>query len=89
MNILSGINSNKLNSLLYDELYDESDFVFFAADCVNDVEELETLLDSKNQTLILKVLTILKEKQALTPEHKEIALKNITSEDIRQVAEVL
>ena len=26
------VNVNKLNSLLYDELYDESDFVFFAVD---------------------------------------------------------
>lgn len=86
---LSGINTNKLNSLLYDELYDESEFVFFAVDCVNDIEELETLLDSKNQTLVLKVLSTLKEKQVLTQAHKEIALKNITSDDIRQIAEVL
>lgn len=86
---LDKINVNKLNSLLYDELYDESDFVFFAVDCVNDVEELETLLDSKNQTLVLKVLTVLKEKQALTQAHKEIALHNITNYDIKQVVEVL
>ena len=86
---LKGLNINKLNSLLYDELYEESDFVFFAVDYINDIEELETLLDSSNQTLLLKVLTTLKDKQALTQAHKEQALNNITSEDIRQIIEVL
>ena len=84
-----GVNVNKLNSLLYDELYDESDFVFFAVDYINDIEELETLLDSSNQTLLLKVLTTLKEKQALTQAHKEQALNHITSEDIKRIVEVL
>ncbi len=87
--VLDNININKLNSLLYDELFEESDFVFFAVDYVNDVEELETLLDSHNQTLVLKVLTALKEKQALTQAHKELALHNITNLDIKQVVEVL
>ena len=87
--LLSGVNKNKLESLLYDELYDESDFVFFAIDYVDELEELETLLDSSNQTLILKVLTLLKEKQQLTSAHKELALSNITSQDIRMVAEAL
>lgn len=87
--VLDNININKLSSLLYDELFEESDFVFFAVDYVNDIEELETLLDSHNQTLVLKVLTTLKEKQALTQAHKELALHNITNSDIKQVVEVL
>lgn len=87
--LLDKISSAKLNSLLYDELFEESDFVFFAVDYADDIEELETLLDSKNQTLVLKVLTILKEKQALTQTHKELALNNITNQEIRQIAEVL
>ena len=88
-NFLKGINVNKLNSLLYDELYEDSDFVFFAVDYINDIEELETLLDSSNQTLLLKVLTTLKEKQALNSSHKEQALRHITSDDIKQIVEVL
>ena len=83
------VNVNKLNSLLYDELYDESDFVFFAVDYINDIEELETLLDSSNQTLLLKVLSTLKEKQALTQAHKEQVLNHITCEDIKRIVEVL
>lgn len=88
-NLLKGIKEDKLNSLLYEELYDGSDFVFFAVDFVDEIEELETLLDSDNQTLLLKVLTILKEKQALKPEHKELALKNITNNEIKTIVEVL
>ena len=84
-----GVNVNKLNSLLYDELYEESDFVFFAVDYINDIEELETLLDSSNQTLLLKVLSVLKEKNALNDEHKKQALSHITSEDIKRIVEVL
>ena len=87
--LLAGIKEAKLNSLLYDELYEESDFVFFALDYTNDIEELETLLDSKNQTLILKVLTILKEKQALSDAHKQVALESITNPEIRRIIEVL
>lgn len=86
---LNKINEQKLNSLLYEELYDDSDFVFFAVDFVDDIEELETLLDSKNQTLVLKVLTILKEKQALKDEHKSLALNHVTCEDIKKIIEIL
>lgn len=86
---LKGINIHKLKSLFYDELFDGSDFVFFALDFVDEVEELETLLDSENQTLILKVLTVLKERNQLKDEHKNIALDNITSSDIKQIVEVL
>ena len=43
------------------------------------IEELEELLDSQNQTLILKVLSVLKSKGSLNAEHKENALKNITN----------
>ena len=87
--LLSGVNEGKLNSLLYDELYEESDFVFFAIEYADEVEELEALLDSKNQTLILKVLTILKEKGALTEAHKNTALGIVTSEDIKQIVNSL
>ena len=75
--------------MFYDELYDGSDFVFFALDYVDEVEELEELLDSHNQTLILKVLSVLKDKGSLNAEHKENALKNITNPEIKQIVEVL
>ena len=87
--LLSKINTKKLDSLLYDELFDESDFVFFALDFVDEIEELETLLDSENPTLILKVLTILKEKGVLSSRTKELALQNVSKPEIREIIEVL
>lgn len=88
-NLLNGVNKQKLDSLLYEELYDGSDFVLFAVDFVDEIEELETLLDSTNPTLILKVLTLLKEKEALTDSHKELALNNVVNDGIREVIKVL
>ena len=87
--LLNGIKKQKLDSLLYEELYEGSDFVLFAVDFVDEIEELETLLDSTNPTLILKVLTLLKEKEALTDSHKELALNNVVNDGIREVIKVL
>ena len=87
--LLNGLNNKKLESYFYDELFAGSDFVFFAIDYVDEIEELESLLDSQNQTLVLKVLTLLKEKSVLNQEHKKIALNAITSDDIKKIIEVL
>ena len=86
---LSTIDSNKLKSLLYDELFDESNFVFFAVDYVDEIEELETLLDSRNPTLILKVLSKLKELNALKNEHKQQAMNIIDDETLRACVSAL
>ena len=87
--LLKGLNNKKLKSYFYDELFDGSDFVFFALDYVDEIEELESLLDSQNQTLVLKVLTLLKDKAVLNHEHKNIALNAVTSDDIKKIIEVL
>lgn len=88
-NLLCGVNEQKLNSLLYEELYDESDFVLFAVDYADEIEELEALLDSSNQTLILKVLEILKNKNALKISHKNLALEKISEPGLKKVVEAL
>jgi len=87
--LLKRYNSDKLESLLYDELYEESDFVFFALDFTNESEELEALLDSKNETLLLKVLTLLKDKGKLRQDHKNSVLGMIQSSDIKNIIKVL
>lgn len=87
--LLQGMNKNKLQSFMYDELYEESDFVMFAIDFVEDVEMLESLLDSKNPTLLLKILSILKMKNCLKSTHKEIALKNLTLDEHIKIIEAL
>ena len=86
---LKQFNNHKLESLYYDELFEESEFVFYAVDYVDEISELETLLDSKNETLILKILTILKERQMLTLDHKQAVLDKISCEEIKQIIEVL
>ena len=70
-------------------MYDESDFVFFAVDYVDEPEELETLLDSTNPTLVLKVLSRLKEREQLTQAHKDLALNNIEKDDLKRFIEAL
>ena len=87
--LLSGINSLKLKSLLYDELYEESNYALFAIDYVDEAEELEVLLDSKNPTLVLKILSRLKELGNLSDLHKKSALKVINAEDLRQYINAL
>ncbi|MBO5738572.1 hypothetical protein J6R97_04455 [bacterium] len=87
--LLDKFNNNKLESLFYDELYEESDFVFFALDFVNEIDELDELIDSNNETLILKVLTLLKEKNALNQDLKNKALFKISNVDIKNIIEVL
>lgn len=87
--LLTKFDDSKLASFLYDELYDESDFVFFAVDFVDEIEELETMLDSSNPTLILKILTILKAKNKLMPAHKELALKKVMDDNFKQYIEAI
>jgi hypothetical protein len=87
--IMKTLNTSELNSYLYDELYEDSDFVFFALDYVDEIEELETLLEGQNQTLILKVLSIIKEKGLLDSKHKDIALQNITNNNIKDIVNVM
>ena len=87
--LLEGIDRYKLKNLLYDELYDGSDFVIFAVDYAEEKEELEVLLEGSNPTLILKVLTKLKDKEALTQVHKDIALSNIEENDLKRFIEAL
>ena len=88
-NFLTQYSNGKLESLFYDELYEDSDFVFFAVDYVNEIEELEEMLDSNNQTLILKILTLIKEKNKLSDKHKASALERITCPEIKKIIEVL
>ena len=86
---LQKYNNHKLESLFYDELYEESDFVFFAVDYVDEIAELEALIDSDNETLLLKILTLLKEKGKLAQSHKDSVLSKIESLDIKNIIEVL
>ncbi len=87
--LLVGIDSYKLKNLLYDELFESSDFVLFAVDYADEREELEALLDCNNPTLILKVLSKLKDNDVLTQEHKNQALNIIEEDELRSLIDAL
>lgn len=71
--------------LIDNELKENSLFVFTALDFTTNAEKVRSLLNSKNQTLILKSVEILKELKNLTPQDKNIALENTSNSDIKNI----
>lgn len=84
--LLNKMNINKYISPLYEELYEDSDFIYFVMELVRDEDAIASLLSGENQTVILKAMTLLKTMGSLTSEFKETGLANITDENIRSVA---
>lgn len=69
---------------------EDSEFVFFALNLISELkldkaDEVRNLLDSCNQTLILKALEVLKNLDKLTEADKNCAMKNVTDENIKAV----
>lgn len=87
--MLKNLDTNKYLSPLYEELYEESDFIYFAMELIKDEEAIASLLTGKNQTVILDAMTILKSMDKLTEEYKAQGLSNITDENIKSVAEAM
>lgn len=84
----SNINDN-LDDFIQKELNTESDFVLSAIELIKNTELLKPLLETKNQTVILKTLETLKLSENLTTQDKEIALKNVSSEEIKSIIQAL
>lgn len=87
--LLEKLDVSKYLSPLYEELYEDSDFINFAMELVRDEDAIATLLSGKNQTVILKAMSLLKSMGCLTPEYKQQGLENITDSNIRAVAQAL
>lgn len=88
-NLLNNANLYPLTSFLYEELYEESDFIFFVLDIVRDEDSLVSLLSGENQTVIIKVMELLKSQNLLKEEYKKIALSKINDENLKIVANAL
>ncbi len=88
-NLLNNANLYPLTSFLYEELYEESDFIFFVLDIVRDEDSLVSLLSGTNQTVIIKVMELLKAQGLLKQEYKELALSNIVDANLKIVANAL
>ncbi|MBO6273340.1 hypothetical protein J6O48_11250 [bacterium] len=88
-NLLNNANLYPMTSFLYEELYEESDFIFFVLEIVRDEESLVSLLSGENQTVIIKVMELLKAQNLLKDEYKQLALSKIEDENLRVVASAL
>ncbi len=87
--ILSHIPATQLESGILEEAYEESPFIFFVIDLLNDYQALAPLVEGQNQTVILKAMERLKKLGLLDFDTKNRGLAHITNENIRFVAEVL
>lgn len=82
------LNSNiddNLDDFIKEELNENSDFVISAIELIKNPELLKPLLETKNQTAILKTLETLKNFNCLEQQDKDLALKNISNEDIKAI----
>ena len=87
--MLNNANLYPMTSFLYEELYEESDFIFFVLEIVRDEDSLVPLLNGNNQTVIIKVMELLKAQNLLKEEYKELALSKITDENLKIIARAL
>ena len=88
-NLLNRANLYPMTSFLYEELFEESPFIFFVLEIIRDEESLVSLLSGDNQTVIIKVIELLKAQNLLTDKYKKMALDKITNENLKAIAEAL
>ena len=88
-NLLNNANLYPMTSFLYEELFEESPFIFFVLEIIRDEESLVSLLSGENQTVIIKVMELLKSQNLLKSQYKETALSKITDENLKIVANAL
>lgn len=83
--MLSSIEADSLYDLSNNEMRDDSLFVYTALDLTCDTGKVRTLLNSSNQTIVLKALELLKRMDSLTVEDKTTALDSVSNENIKSV----
>ena len=84
-NLLSELNQDELIELADNELKSNSLFVFNAIEFSQNIQKIKKLLNSDNQTLVLKTVEILKKHGILTTEDKNIALEKVSNENIKNI----
>lgn len=83
--LLYSLDTKQLTEKSDNEINIESPFVYYALDFTKDTSRVRQLLNSYNQTLILKSIEILKKLNNLTNEDKKLALNNISDDNIRNI----
>lgn len=84
-NLLNSLDVGVLQDKSKEELKTESLFVFTALELSNDVDLIRGLLNSSNQTIILKALEVLKRMNFITVEDKQFALNSVSNENIKSI----
>ncbi len=84
--VLSKIPNTRLESGILEEAFEDSLFVNFVIDLIDDEQTLAVFLDGNNQTLILKTLERLKSLGLFNEEYRQKGLAKITNENIKAVA---
>jgi len=87
--LLNDNTDDDLEKFITPELEETSEFVEFALDMTTDINAIRKLLNSKNQTIILKSLEVLKYLNKLSEEDKTYALKHITNDSIKSIVDAL
>ncbi len=80
---------DNLDDLIQTEINENSDFVFTAIELIKNPEFVRPLLSSHNQTLILKSIEIIKSLNDLSQNDKDIALANVSDENIKLIIKSL
>jgi len=82
---LNSLDTNNLIHLAEQELSENSEFVFTAIDLIKNDDKLLNLLNSSNQTLVLKALSALKLMGKMDKVDKTEILSRITDENIKSI----
>lgn len=88
-NLLNSAKLQNRDNSINEQLTENSLFVFTAIELSSNIEKIKQLLNSKNQTLVLKALEKLKELNSLTTENKETALSHISDENIKNIIQAI
>ena len=88
-NLLNSAKLQNINNSINEQLTENSLFVFTAIELSSNIEKIKQLLNSKNQTLVLKALEKLKELNSLTTENKETALSHISDDNIKNIIQAI
>ena len=84
-NMLSELNKDELIKVADNELKPNSLFVFNALEFSKNIQKIKELLNSNNQTLVLKTVEILKKNGVLTTDDKNVALEKVSNENIKNI----
>lgn len=80
---------NDLDKLIQPEINENSEFVFTALELIKNTEIIRPLLSSKNQTLILKAIDVIKSLNNLSQNDKDVALSHVEDENIKLIIQAL